>query len=83
METYDVYTADEVFMTGGPFCILPVAGLNGVSIDKGKMGKVTKMLLDKCSANVGVDIVGQIKKWNKSSSGEVLKSPSPYQFRKS
>lgn len=83
METYDVYTAEEAFMTGGPFCILPVAGLNGVPVDKGKMGKVTKMLLDKWSANVGVNIMKQIKTFNKEL--EILKdasAPTPYQFRR-
>ncbi len=83
IESYDVYTADEAFMTATPFCILPVAGLNGVLIDKGKMGKVTKMLLDKWSANVGVNIMKQIKAFNKEL--EILKdasAPTPYQFRR-
>src|SRR3989344_109390 len=61
IEPYDVYTADEAFMTGTPFCLLPVTKLNGVEIGSGRMGKVTRMLLDKWSANVGVDIEKQIK----------------------
>ena len=28
IEPYDVYTADEAFMTGTPFCMLPVTSLN-------------------------------------------------------
>ena len=38
IEPYDVYTADEAFMTGTPFCILPVSSLNGEIIGNGKMG---------------------------------------------
>lgn len=79
IEPYDVYTADEAFMTGTPFCILPVTSLNSVPIGDGKMGKITKMLLDKWSENVGVDIIAQIKMWD-----EELKSnigPTPYQFK--
>jgi len=30
IELYDVYNADEAFMTGTPFCILPVTSLNKV-----------------------------------------------------
>ena len=28
IEPYHIYTADEAFMTGTPFCILPVTSLN-------------------------------------------------------
>ena len=40
IEPYDVYTADEAFMTGTPFCMLPVTKLNGLSIGDGKVGGV-------------------------------------------
>ena len=33
---YDVYTADEAFMTGTPFCMLPVTSLNGLHIGDSK-----------------------------------------------
>ena len=79
IEPYDVYTADEAFMTGTPFCLLPVTKLNGLDIGDGKPGKVTKFLLDKRSENVGVDIVSQIKSY----ADEVeIDSPSPYEFKK-
>ncbi|MDP3182435.1 MAG: aminotransferase class IV, partial [Desulfobaccales bacterium] len=38
IEPYDVMTADEAFMTGTPFCLLPVISLNGVTIGAGRMG---------------------------------------------
>lgn len=84
MELYDVYTADEAFMTGTPFCILPVTSLSSVQIGDGKMGRTTEMLLDKWSENVGVDIVAQIKAFNsKLERIEDTLAPTPYQFRKS
>jgi hypothetical protein len=76
IEPYDVITADEAFMTGTPFCMLPVTSLNGVVIGAGKMGEVTRRLLDAWSANVGVDIAGQIKKWDAERGGSDV-SPSP------
>lgn len=78
IEPYDVYTADEAFMTGTPFCLLPVTGLNSVPIGNGRMWRITKMLLDKWSANVGVDIIGQIKGFNKEI--DSFSGPTPYSF---
>ena len=40
IETYDVYTADEAFMTGTPFCMLPVTSLNSIPISNGKVGPI-------------------------------------------
>jgi branched-chain amino acid aminotransferase len=81
IEPYDVITADEAFMTGTPFCILPITRLNNVKIGTGKMGKTTKLLIDKWSKNVGVNIIAQIKNWDKSAKPVDKKSPSPYEFR--
>lgn len=80
IDPYDVYTADEAFMTGTPFCILPVAKLNNISIGDDKMGKITKMLLDKWSENVGVDIIKQIKEFNKNLNERAC-APTPYVFK--
>ena len=80
IEPYDVMTADEAFMTGTPFCILPVTSLDNVKIGTGKMGKTTKLLIDKWSKNVGVDVIAQIKSWEKSAKPLDKKSPSPYEF---
>lgn len=82
IEPYDVINADEAFMTGTPFCILPVTKLNSTEIGNGKMSKITKMLLDKWSENVGVDIVAQIKEYSKSVNNRKVKAPSPYYFKK-
>jgi len=83
IETYDVYTADEAFMTGTPFCILPVTSLNSERINGGKMGRVTDKLLGTWSSNVGVDIVKQIKGWSSEKKAEDAGSaPSPYSFKK-
>jgi len=82
IEPYDVYTADEAFMTGTPFCILPVTSLNGENIGDGRMGKVTSKLLKTWGENVGVDIVKQIKDWNKEKKPKDEIAPSPYYFRR-
>lgn len=77
IEPYDVYTADEAFMTGTPFCMLPVTSLNGIAIGEGRVGETFLKLINKWSKNVGVDIQGQIKSWqNKNLSN----SPTPYNF---
>ena len=79
IEPYDVYNADEAFMTGTPFCILPTVTLNQVKIGNGKMGNITKLLLKKWSENVGVDIQKQIEDYGKEVSNKNT-APTPYRF---
>jgi len=81
IEIYDVVTADEAFMTGTPFCLLPVISINSITIGQGKMGPLTRRLLETWSAQVGVDIPGQIKKWDAEPRGQKPEGPSPYSFK--
>jgi len=81
IEPYDVITADEAFMTGTPFCILPVLSINRIPIGNGSMGKVTSRLLNLWSEEVGVDIIGQIKKWDAEREPLFTDAPSPYSFK--
>jgi len=81
IEPYDVTNADEAFMTGTPFCILPVSSLNSITIGKASMGKTTKQLLDVWSTEVSVDIIGQIKKWDSCREVNAASGPSPYSFK--
>lgn len=78
---FDVYTADEAFMTGTPFCMLPVTSLNSVKIGNGKMGGVTQLLLEQWSKNVGLDIVEQIRRYSKNIRSSRTDAPSPYAFK--
>jgi branched-chain amino acid aminotransferase len=82
LEPYDVYTADEAFMTGTPFCMLPVTRLNGLAVGDGKVGRGFRALLERWSANVGVDIAGQIKAWNAVDAPAAAAAPTPYRFKK-
>ncbi len=77
IEPFDVYEADEVFMTSTPFCILPAVTLNGLKIGNGKPGKITKKLLKEWSDLVGVNIEKQIKSWDQRKRGLSI---SPYKF---
>jgi branched-chain amino acid aminotransferase len=79
IETYDVYTADKAFMTGTPFCLLPVTSLNSLKIGKGARGKVFSKLLFRWSKNVKIDIEKQIKNFNRELNLS-LKGSSPYKF---
>ena len=56
---YDVYNAEEAFITSTSKCILPVGRLNGIRVGQTIPGPVTKRLLDTWSARVEVDIVEQ------------------------
>ncbi len=56
---YDLATADEVFFTSTPYCIMPATKFNGGVVGDGKIGPVTKRLLAAWSELVGIDIVQQ------------------------
>lgn len=81
IESYDVYMSDEAFITGTPFCILPVTSLNSEMIGDGKMGRITGKLLQTWSKNVGVDIIRQIKDWSREKKPDDSTAPSPYSFK--
>ena len=82
IEAYDVYTADEAFMTGTPFCMLPVTSLNGLAIGKGEVGEGFNRLIGQWSANAGIDIVRQIKKWDMERAETATgNAPTPYRFK--
>jgi len=79
IEPYDVLDADEAFMTGTPFCILPVTQLNHKCIGSSSIGYYTKLLLDEWGNSVGVDIIKQIKLWNTTSTDSL--NVTPYMFK--
>ena len=83
IEPFDLYEADEAFLTATPFCILPTTHLNGVVIGSGQMGPITQRLLDQWSQNVGLDIVQQIRDYAKEvENWQQSNAPTPYQFLK-
>ncbi|MDO8361192.1 MAG: aminotransferase class IV [Devosia sp.] len=56
---YDLATADEVFFTSTPYCIMPATKFNGLPVADGKVGPITRRLLEAWSELVGMDIVAQ------------------------
>jgi branched-chain amino acid aminotransferase len=80
IEPFDLYNADEAFLTGTPFCILPTTHLNGLPIGQGKMGEITNQLLSKWSENVGLDIVQQIRNYSQEVQECNSSAPTPYKF---
>ena len=80
LDVYDVVNADEAFMTGTPFCILPVTSLGGQLIGDGKPGEMFEKLIKRWGENTGVDIINQIKKWNDDDEDTGI-TVSPYSFK--
>lgn len=82
---YDVYTADEAFVTGTPFCMLPVISLDGVNIGEpterepciGAFGPISSRIMQAWSDRVALDIPAQLRAFAGSSP---TKGTTPYQF---
>ncbi len=47
MTRYDLYVADECFLTGTAAGIIPVVRIDGRKISSGKPGNITRSLLEK------------------------------------
>ncbi|MHC4399968.1 MAG: aminotransferase class IV [Planctomycetota bacterium] len=59
----DVASADEVFLTSTPFCLVPVTRLNGRPIADGSVGEVFGRLMAAWSKAVGLDVVAQAERF--------------------
>jgi len=59
---YDLYTADELFFTSTPYCIMPATRFNGLPIRDGQVGPITSQLLEAWSKLVSLDIVDQAER---------------------
>ena len=60
IQPYDVYTADEAFLTSTPFCMLPVGRVDNRQLGDEVPGPITSQLLAAWSEMVGLDIVDQM-----------------------
>jgi branched-chain amino acid aminotransferase len=61
LQPYDLATADEMFFTSTPYCIMPSTKFNNLPVGDGKVGPITRRLLEAWSELVGMDIVGQAR----------------------
>lgn len=75
---FDIINASECFVTATPFCIMPVTSIDHNKISDGKVGLITKILLNRWSNQVEVDIVDQIKKWDEKYKEEKVEGINPY-----
>lgn len=79
IEPYDIHDADEAFVTGTPFCLMPVTKYQSLTIGSGKLGPITSNLLLRWSENVGIDIIEQIRSYNSERKKDSINSP--YKFK--
>lgn len=80
LEVYDVAEADEAFFTSTPFCITPCTKINTYTIGDDKRGPITSRLITEWGQRVGVDIIGQARKFASSTGGDAYVLTNPYRF---
>jgi branched-chain amino acid aminotransferase len=56
---YDLYMAEEAFITATSYCVLPVTSVNGRLVGAGVPGPITASVLQAWSKLTGVDIAAQ------------------------
>ena len=64
MARNELFLADEVFVTGTPFCAISIVSIDGRQIGDGKPGPVYKALMNKWNELVGLNIAEQIIHWD-------------------
>lgn len=77
---YEVINAQEAFFTSTPACIYPCTRINGVPVGEGRMGAVTRQLLDAWSDDVGVNIVEQTRRYADRTRDNAGHGATPYRF---
>ncbi|MEE8442924.1 MAG: aminotransferase class IV, partial [Dehalococcoidia bacterium] len=63
LQAYDMYVADEAFVSTTSFCILPVGKFNGAPVGSQVPGPITRRLTSAWSELVGLDIVEQAQRF--------------------
>ena len=61
LQPYDVYTADEAFLSSTPYSLLPVGRVDQRALNEKVPGPITSQLLAAFSEMVGLDVVDQVK----------------------
>ena len=61
LQPYDLYTADESFLSSTFPCVVPITTVDKRQIADGMPGPITQQLLAAWSETVGMDIVGQFE----------------------
>lgn len=59
-QPYDVFNADEAWLTTTPYCMAPCTKINTIPIGDGKPGPWFKRMIAAWSQRVGLDIEGQV-----------------------
>ena len=63
LQPYDLYVAEEAFVTTTSFCVLPVGRLNGATVGTEVPGPITQRLTAAWSDLVGLDVVEQAERY--------------------
>jgi branched-chain amino acid aminotransferase len=79
LQPYDLYTADEAFVTTTSYCVLPVRMLNGSPIGKAVPGPIALRVLEEWNKVAGLDIAGQMRTYaaRKAAAAQPLKAATP------
>ena len=80
IEPFELFNADESFLTATPFCILPATKFNDTIIGDGNPGEITHKLLNKWSELVNLDILKKMESWDNEDQ-KIIKGTSPYKFK--
>ncbi len=74
---YDLYTADEAFVTTTSYCVMPVGSINGAKVGKAIPGPMTQKLTQAWKDLVGMDFVAQMQTYGARAKQAAPAMPAP------
>ncbi len=80
LNTYDAINADEAFLVSTGFTLAHVCKVNGSVLGDGKMGAVTRQLVEAWNDFVGLDFIAQAREYYKEMGGEAYEGTTMYRF---
>ena len=80
LNTYDVINADEAFFTSTAFTLMPCVRVNGYQLGDGKVGPITKKLIEAWNDLVGLDFIAQAKEYLKEMGDDAYRGTTTYRF---
>lgn len=75
---YDVYSADEAFVTTTSYAVLPVCSLDGMKVGRQLPGPITRRLIEAFGKKMGVDLIRQALSHLSEDERRALKKEHPW-----
>lgn len=80
LNAYDAINADEAFFTSTAFTLMPCVKVQGLLLGDGKVGPITKKIINAWNELVGLDFIAQARNYLKEMGSDGYRGTTTYRF---